>query len=72
MRGCTLVAAATDATKRLTNQGSEYWYMGSMLARSVMQKNRIAVYAPQGSYAARAAYAVTHIQYDGLTPKTVA
>ena len=32
------VAAATDATNSCTNQGSEYWYMGSMAARSEMQK----------------------------------
>lgn len=28
------------ATKSAVNQGSEYWYMGSTDARSVMQKYR--------------------------------
>ena len=34
-------ALSMELTNRLTNQVSEYWYMGSMLARSVMEKNRI-------------------------------
>ena len=29
-----LAAAAMEALNRLTNQGREYWYMGSMLAKS--------------------------------------
>ena len=29
-----------EFTNRLINHGSEYWYIGSMLARSAMEKNR--------------------------------
>jgi hypothetical protein len=32
-----------DATKRLMNQGRLYWYMGSMDAKSEMQKKRMEV-----------------------------
>ena len=38
-RTCTpsdLAAAAMEALNRFTNQGSEYWYIGSMFARSAM------------------------------------
>lgn len=31
-----------ELMKRLTNQVSEYWYMGSMLGRSAIEKNRLA------------------------------
>ena len=31
-----------DKMKRLMNHVSEYWYMGSMLARSAMEKNSTA------------------------------
>lgn len=41
-------AACMEATNRLTNQGRLYWYMGSMAARSEMQKNRMEVYSPHG------------------------
>ena len=34
--------------KRLTNQASEYWYMGSMLGRSVMEKKRTEPWAATG------------------------
>ena len=30
-----------ELTKRLMNQVREYWYMGSMLARSEMEKKRM-------------------------------
>lgn len=30
-----------DMTKRLINHEREYWYIGSMLARSAIEKNRI-------------------------------
>ena len=33
-------AESMELMKRLTYQVREYWYMGSMLARSVMEKNR--------------------------------
>ena len=29
------------ATKRLTNQVREYWYIGSMFGRSVIEKNKM-------------------------------
>ena len=34
--------------KRLTYQVSEYWYMGSMFAKSVMQKNKMAEWIEMG------------------------
>ena len=34
-------ALSIELTNRFTNQVSEYWYMGSMLARSVMEKKRM-------------------------------
>lgn len=34
-------ALSMELTNKLTNQTREYWYMGSILARSVMEKNRI-------------------------------
>ena len=37
-----------DDRKRLLNHGSEYWYIGSMLPRSVMQKKSTIVYSPHG------------------------
>lgn len=30
-----------DMMKRLMNQSSEYWYVGSMLARSAIEKNKM-------------------------------
>jgi len=30
-----------EFTNKFTNQVREYWYMGSMLARSVMEKKRM-------------------------------
>ena len=32
------------------NHSSEYWYIGSMLARSATQKNRICVFTATGTY----------------------
>lgn len=32
--------ASIEFTNRLINHGSEYWYIGSMLAKSAMEKNR--------------------------------
>ena len=43
-----------DRTNKPMNQLSEYWYMGSMLARSRMVKKSTALYAPQGLYPSRA------------------
>jgi hypothetical protein len=37
-----------DMMKRLTNQTSEYWYMGSMLARSAMVKKRMVEWMAMG------------------------
>ena len=34
-------ALSMEPTNRFTNQVSEYWYMGSMLARSVIEKKRM-------------------------------
>jgi len=36
--------------KRLTYQVNEYWYMGSMFAKSVMQKNKMAEWIEIGLY----------------------
>mmetsp|Transcript_6920 Transcript_6920/g.18891 ORF Transcript_6920/g.18891 Transcript_6920/m.18891 type:complete len:265 (+) Transcript_6920:2119-2913(+) len=44
-----------DRTNRPMNQDSEYWYIGSMLARSRMVKNNTELYAPHGLYPSRAA-----------------
>ncbi len=35
----TLYLSDIELRKRLTNQAREYWYMGSMLGRSVVEKN---------------------------------
>lgn len=37
---------------RLTNQANEYWYMGSMLGRSVMEKKSTDPWAATGWYPA--------------------
>lgn len=37
-----------DRMNRLINQVSEYWYMGSMLARSAMEKNRMEEWTAMG------------------------
>jgi hypothetical protein len=42
-------------TKRAMNQLREYWYMGSMFARSRMVKKRTELNAPHGVYPSRAA-----------------
>mmetsp|Transcript_83743 Transcript_83743/g.245559 ORF Transcript_83743/g.245559 Transcript_83743/m.245559 type:complete len:205 (-) Transcript_83743:319-933(-) len=42
------------ALKRPMKKGSEYWYIGSMFARSAMQKKRIAVLKATGTYCRRA------------------
>lgn len=34
-------ALSMEPMNKLTNQTREYWYMGSILARSVMEKNRM-------------------------------
>ena len=34
-------ALSIELTNRFTNQVSKYWYTGSMLARSVMEKKRM-------------------------------
>lgn len=34
-------ALSMELMNKLTNQTREYWYMGSILARSVMEKNRM-------------------------------
>jgi len=34
-------ALSMEFTNKFTNQVREYWYMGSMLARSVMEKKRM-------------------------------
>jgi hypothetical protein len=36
-------AVLTLATNKLINQGKLYWYIGSMAARSLMQKKRMEV-----------------------------
>lgn len=36
--------------KMLMNQSSEYWYIGSIIARSYVQKNRICVRTATGMY----------------------
>ena len=41
LRSSDLSAFSIALQNRLTNQTSEYWYMGSMDARSEIQKNRI-------------------------------
>lgn len=42
-----------ELRKRLTNQVSEDWYMGSIFGRSVMEKNRIDACAAIGLYPRR-------------------
>ena len=42
-----------DPMKRLMYQVREYWYMGSMLARSAMQKNRMEEWTAIGVYPMR-------------------
>lgn len=37
-----------DRMNRLMNQVREYWYMGSMLARSAMEKNRMDEWTAMG------------------------
>ena len=37
-----------DKMKRLMNQVREYWYMGSILARSAMEKNNTAEWVAMG------------------------
>mmetsp|Transcript_13473 Transcript_13473/g.52947 ORF Transcript_13473/g.52947 Transcript_13473/m.52947 type:complete len:250 (-) Transcript_13473:348-1097(-) len=44
-----------ERTNSEMNQDSEYWYMGSMFAKSRMVKNSTELYAPQGLYPSRAA-----------------
>lgn len=47
-----------DVTKREENQGRLYWYMGSMFARSEMQKNKTAAESPHVAYVLRASSSV--------------
>lgn len=42
-----------DMTKRLTNQMREYWYIGSMLGRSAMEKNKMEECLAIGRYPIR-------------------
>ena len=48
-----LSALAMPPRKMEMNHSSEYWYMGSMLARSATQKNRICVLMATGMYRLR-------------------
>ena len=41
-------ALSMEFTKRLTNQAREYWYMGSILARSVIEKKRMEEWIAMG------------------------
>jgi hypothetical protein len=43
-------AVSMDRINRLMNQVSEYWYMGSMLARSAMEKNKMVEWTAMGVY----------------------
>lgn len=47
-RTSLLSELSMDKIKRLMNQLSEYWYMGSMLARSAMEKNKMAEWTAMG------------------------
>ncbi len=40
-RSVDLLLLAIDCMYKLINQVNEYWYMGSILARSDIQKNKI-------------------------------
>lgn len=40
-RSSDFSALSMDRIKRLMNQVREYWYMGSMFAKSAMEKNRM-------------------------------
>jgi hypothetical protein len=44
------VLLAMDWMYKLMNQTREYWYMGSMLARSEMQKKRMEACVATGRY----------------------
>ena len=43
-----------ELMKRLTNHDREYWYIGSMLARSAMEKNSTEEWIAMGWYPSRA------------------
>ena len=47
-------ALSIDSTNRLMNQVKEYWYIGSMLAKSAIEKNRIVECTAIGVYPIRA------------------
>lgn len=48
-----LGASSMPLTNRLMNQDSEYWYMGSTMARSEMQKKSSDARSATGRYSSR-------------------